>query len=141
MLMLYKALRFLGDVFLSAQDEETAENLFTVALVGFTYLDVHRARAQCMLRLGDLAKQHGDILKARDLWATAQPLFERSLQAEDLEQINARLTIGQREQLDSLDRLGNIVSPITVPTQGIHPAQGVEEERFSGAREVSPVAI
>jgi hypothetical protein len=135
--MLYKALRFLGDVFLSAQDEETAENLFTVALEGFTYMDVHHARAQCMLRLGDLAKQRGDLLKARDLWATAHPLFERSLQAQGVDQINARLTTGQREQSDSLDRLENIVAPAIAPTQDIHPARGVE--RFSGARE--PVAI
>jgi hypothetical protein len=44
-----KALQFLGDVFLAQGEEYTALNLFTVALEGFTAMDVHRSRAECML--------------------------------------------------------------------------------------------
>jgi hypothetical protein len=67
-LALNKALLFLGDVFISAKDEDTADSLFTVALEGFTYMDVHHSRAQCMLRLGDLANSREDHSKATELW-------------------------------------------------------------------------
>jgi hypothetical protein len=46
---IYKALQFLGDIFLSQSNEYTAISLFTVALEGFTQMDVHRSRAE---RLG-----------------------------------------------------------------------------------------
>jgi hypothetical protein len=49
-----KALQFLGDIFLAQADEDTAVSLFIVALEGFTFMDVHRSRAECMLRLGDM---------------------------------------------------------------------------------------
>jgi hypothetical protein len=90
-LALHKALLFSGDVFLSNKDEDTTHNLYTVALEGFTFMDVHHGRAQCMLHLGDLANERGDISKAFELWKTAQPLFELSLQAKDVAQIDSRL--------------------------------------------------
>ncbi|KAJ7797078.1 hypothetical protein B0H13DRAFT_2392348 [Mycena leptocephala] len=86
-----KALQFLGDAFLAQDDEHTAINLFTVALEGFTWMDVHRSRAECMLRLGDISKGHGDLLKAVELWTTARPLFEKSSQAKQVEKIDQRL--------------------------------------------------
>ncbi|KAJ7896649.1 hypothetical protein B0H14DRAFT_450539 [Mycena olivaceomarginata] len=79
-LQVYKALQFLGQMFLTHKDEDTAVSLFTVALVGFTYMDVHRSRAECMIRLGDISSRHGDLLKAVELWESARPLFERSCQ-------------------------------------------------------------
>ncbi|KAJ7754800.1 hypothetical protein B0H16DRAFT_1722506 [Mycena metata] len=82
-LAFYKALLFIGDLFIDV-DEVTAENLFIVALEGFTFMDVHRSRAQCMLLLGDLAQKKAEITKAVELWTTARPLFERSLQAKDV---------------------------------------------------------
>ncbi|KAJ7083755.1 hypothetical protein C8R44DRAFT_753324 [Mycena epipterygia] len=90
-LALHKALRFLGDVFLSEGDAHTAHNLFVIALEGFTYMDVHRSRADCMFRLGDIAQHRGDWVKAVDLWNKARPLFERSLQAKNVAQIDTRL--------------------------------------------------
>ncbi|KAF8137889.1 hypothetical protein K438DRAFT_1786238 [Mycena galopus ATCC 62051] len=48
-LTLHKALLFLGDMFIIHNDEHTATNLYQVALVGFTQMDVHHSRAQCML--------------------------------------------------------------------------------------------
>ncbi|KAJ7790813.1 hypothetical protein B0H13DRAFT_1936147 [Mycena leptocephala] len=51
---IFKALQSLGDIFLYQNDEHTATNLFTVALEGFIQMDVHRSRAECMLRLGDI---------------------------------------------------------------------------------------
>ncbi|KAJ7760125.1 hypothetical protein DFH07DRAFT_772009 [Mycena maculata] len=91
-LALHKALPCLGDVFLTNRDEVTARNLFSVALEGFTHMDVHRDRAECMLRLGDLAKNQGDLAMAKRFWTEAQPLFERSLQAKYVTQCDTRLT-------------------------------------------------
>jgi tetratricopeptide (TPR) repeat protein len=86
-----KALKFMGDIFLAQNDEATALNLFTVALEGFTLMDVHRSRAECMLQLGDISKGRGNMLKAVELWETARPLFEKSSQAKQVENIDERL--------------------------------------------------
>jgi hypothetical protein len=44
-----------------------------------------------MLRLGDIAKNQGDHARAGVLWMEARPLFERSLQGNDVAQVDARL--------------------------------------------------
>ncbi|KAJ7839753.1 hypothetical protein B0H13DRAFT_1911075 [Mycena leptocephala] len=88
---IHKALQFLGDTFLAQNEEHTAISLFTVALDGFTQMDVHCSRAECMLRLGDISKGEGNLLKAVELWETARPLFERSMQAKRVENIDQRL--------------------------------------------------
>ncbi|KAJ7823183.1 hypothetical protein B0H13DRAFT_2446361 [Mycena leptocephala] len=88
---IHKALQFLGDAFLAQDDEHTAINLFIFALEGFTWMDVHRSRAECMLRLGDISKGHGDLLNAVEHWETARPLFEQSSQAKQVEKIDQRL--------------------------------------------------
>ena len=84
-LALYKALLFLGDVFIASQDESTAFTLYTVALEGFKYMDVHQKQADCMLRLGDLAHTHGNTVAASIHWKTARPLFEQSSQTKEVE--------------------------------------------------------
>lgn len=86
------ALRCLADLFLANEDHETAESLLVVALLGFTYMDVHRSRADCMLRLSDIKDQQGNLAKARELWTEALPLFQRSLQTKEVAQIEARLS-------------------------------------------------
>ncbi|KAJ7697563.1 hypothetical protein B0H14DRAFT_3174402 [Mycena olivaceomarginata] len=91
-LQLYKALQFLGHIFLTPKDENTAVSLFTVALVGFTYMDVHRSRAECMIRLGDISSRRGDLLKAVELWESARPLFERSSQVKEVQCVYERLS-------------------------------------------------
>jgi tetratricopeptide (TPR) repeat protein len=88
---IFKALQFLGDIFLSQNDEQTAISLFTVALEGFTKMDVHRSRAECMLRLGNISMGHGDPLKAVEFWERAGPLFERSSQAKQVQHIDERV--------------------------------------------------
>ncbi|KAJ7452600.1 hypothetical protein FB451DRAFT_1100740 [Mycena latifolia] len=94
---LYKALQFMGDVFLRNGDDDTANNLFIVALQGFTFMDVHRSRANCMIRLGDIAQRRGDFAEAVTLWRNARPLFELSLQTNDVAQIDARLGAANQE--------------------------------------------
>jgi hypothetical protein len=87
----HKALLSLGDMFLALNDEDTATTLFIVALDGFTQMDVHRSRAECMLRLGDHAMEHDNVLKAVELWETARPLFDRSSQSKRVEHVDERL--------------------------------------------------
>jgi lipopolysaccharide biosynthesis regulator YciM len=70
-LQVYKALQYFGQIFLMQNDDDTAISMFTVALEGFTYMDVHHHRAERMLRLGDISKSRGDMLKAVELWDTA----------------------------------------------------------------------
>ncbi|KAJ7900648.1 hypothetical protein B0H14DRAFT_3752927 [Mycena olivaceomarginata] len=111
-LKVYKALQFFGDTFLHQKDEDTAITLFTVALEGFTYMDVHHSRAECMVRLGDISNRCGDLLKAVEFWNTARPLFERSSQAKEVQHIDKRLASidnnvleQQRESIAGLVRL------------------------------------
>ncbi|KAJ7859441.1 hypothetical protein B0H13DRAFT_1901465 [Mycena leptocephala] len=93
---IYKALQFLGDIFLVYDEEETAISLFTVALEAFTWMDVHHSRAECMLRLGDILKGNDDLLKAVELWEAARSLFEKSSQAKQVKNIDERLaSIGE----------------------------------------------
>ncbi|KAJ6599714.1 hypothetical protein DFH09DRAFT_1070442 [Mycena vulgaris] len=87
----YKALQFLGDAFQAEGDLDTASSLLTVALEGFTQMDIHRSRAECMHRLGDISKQKGDTMMAMKLWKTARPLFERSSQTKQIALIDERL--------------------------------------------------
>ncbi|KAF8199254.1 hypothetical protein K438DRAFT_1823327 [Mycena galopus ATCC 62051] len=91
---LHKALLFLGDAYIWNHDDDTAANLYRVALDGFTQMDVHYNQAQCMLRLGDLANKHGCTSEAIALWKAAQPLFKRSV-AKDVSQIDFRLVNGE----------------------------------------------
>ncbi|KAJ6612898.1 hypothetical protein B0H10DRAFT_1952012 [Mycena sp. CBHHK59/15] len=90
-LEIHKALQFLGDVFLAHGDEDTAVSLFIVALDGFTSMDVHHSRAECMLQLGDIHGKHSDLLRAVELWQAAKPLFEWSSQAKWVDEISERL--------------------------------------------------
>ncbi|KAF8151114.1 hypothetical protein K438DRAFT_1778887 [Mycena galopus ATCC 62051] len=129
-LALHKALLFLGDVFIS-KDEDTAQNLWIVALDGFTYMDVHRSRAQCMLRLGDLGKKRGEISTAIELWKSARPLFERSLQTKDVAQIDSRLVADEESHQGALDKLAGLCAPVQLLDQ-----LSVPNETKSGVKEV-----
>jgi tetratricopeptide (TPR) repeat protein len=130
-LALQKALLFLGDVCVSDQNEDTAHTLFTVALEGFTNMDVHCGRAQCMQSLGDLANKRGDFAKASELWKAARPLFERSLQAKDVAQIDARLANAYQKALSYLTTLHTPIGQLQqlfIPAE----AEGTEvlEDKF-----------
>ncbi|KAJ7035300.1 hypothetical protein C8F04DRAFT_1233737 [Mycena alexandri] len=111
-----KALQFLGDIFLREDDEITAISLFTLALEGFTQMDVHRNRADCMLRLGDISKKSSDLQRALEFWETARPLFERSSQAKQVQDIDERLAgIGEEvkeQHRISLTQLAELNAPV-----------------------------
>ncbi|KAJ7482614.1 hypothetical protein FB451DRAFT_1170479 [Mycena latifolia] len=90
-LEIHKALQLLGDLYLTDGDQQTGISGFTVALEGFTKMDVHHSRAECMLRLGDISELHGDLHKAVELWKTARPVFERTSQVKQVDHIDKRL--------------------------------------------------
>ncbi|KAJ7107946.1 hypothetical protein C8R44DRAFT_804463 [Mycena epipterygia] len=108
----HKALKFLGDVYMAEGDHNTALSLFTVALEGFTTMDVHRSRAECMLCLGDIASLQVDSARAAQLWATARPLFEKSSQAKQVAQVDERLAgVCIPDQLIQLSDLDACITP------------------------------
>jgi tetratricopeptide (TPR) repeat protein len=87
----YHGLRCLGDIFLAQDDDGTALSLFQVAFDGFTAMDIHRSRAVCAVRMGDIFHRLGNEQKAVELWKTARPLFVRSSQFQDAAQMNERI--------------------------------------------------
>jgi lipopolysaccharide biosynthesis regulator YciM len=97
---IHKALQILGDAYLIQGHEDTAVCLFTVALDGFTQMDVHCGRADCMLRLGDISREHGNFPKAVEHWQAARPLFERASQAKRVADIEERLAGVNQDMLD-----------------------------------------
>ncbi|KAJ7278980.1 hypothetical protein C8J57DRAFT_1573985 [Mycena rebaudengoi] len=86
-----QAFRCLGQLFAAEGDNETAISLFNVALDGFTLMDVHRWRADCMVRIADILNIRGEVMNAVELWKAARPLFERSSQMKDIIKIDAKL--------------------------------------------------
>ncbi|KAJ7032390.1 hypothetical protein C8F04DRAFT_658569 [Mycena alexandri] len=87
----HHALRCLADVFLAQGDEETALNLLNVALAGFTTIDIHRSRGECLLRIGDIFYRQGKREKAVEFWRKARPLFVCSLQTQEVAHVDERL--------------------------------------------------
>ncbi|KAJ7886832.1 hypothetical protein B0H14DRAFT_1295912 [Mycena olivaceomarginata] len=110
-LALHKALLFLGDTFIN-KDKETANNLYIVALAGFTQMDVHYSRAQCMIRLGDVANEQGQTSKATDFWKMAKSLFKQSLPAKNVAEIHARLSAVKTVDQKALLELAALNPPV-----------------------------
>ncbi|KAF7333339.1 ATPase-AAA-core domain-containing protein [Mycena venus] len=138
-----KALQFLGDIFLAQADEDTAVSLFTTALEGFTYMDVHRSRAECMLQLGDIAKEHDDQYKAVEFWDAAKPLFERSSQTKWVEVIDERLMSVGKNVLEqhrwNLACLMEINAPTGIVKQVEDDLSDIEEEDLGGVKPLMTV--
>ncbi|KAJ7848301.1 hypothetical protein B0H13DRAFT_1906830 [Mycena leptocephala] len=124
---IYKALEFFGDVFLAQGDEHTATSLFTVALDGFTKMGVHRSRAECMIRLGDISKEHGNLLKAVELWGTARPLFERSSQVKEVKHVDERLTSVSEHVLEQHRKNLARLAELSVPSTAVEEMDGMSD--------------
>jgi hypothetical protein len=99
-----KAFCCLGQIFAVEGDTETALSLFNVALDGFTFMDVHQWRADCMVRIADIWESHGEVLRALGLWKAARPLFARSSQARNVAQIDAKLATVEAATLEHNER-------------------------------------
>lgn len=141
---IHEALQFLGDLCVAQDDRNTAISLFTVALEGFTYMDVHRSKAECLLRLGDISKEDGNLLKAVELWETARPLFERSSQAGQVGHIDERLAGVSKEVLEqhrtNLACLAKLNAP-SGPLEHISEIQELEGLDVDGEKEQHVVTV
>jgi hypothetical protein len=120
----YQALKCLGDILLDQGDDETAMNVFQAVLDGSTEMDVHRRRADCMSRIGDISVRGGQPNKARDMWEAALPLFVRSSQAKDATAIERKLSQWAREDLAARSEI---------------PGPGIPH-KTSGEGEIMPIA-
>ncbi|KAF8181170.1 hypothetical protein K438DRAFT_1188402 [Mycena galopus ATCC 62051] len=142
-----KALQFLGDIFLTQADEDTAVSLFTAALKGFTYMDIHRSRAECMLRLGEISNGHGDLLKAVEFWEAARSLFERSSQSKQVEKIDERLaSVGEdmkEQHIKKLAHLAELDAPIGIAVKLEEDVSDMEdlEDDLEVKNTLDPVAM
>ncbi|KAJ7032620.1 hypothetical protein C8F04DRAFT_1235227 [Mycena alexandri] len=96
MLALHKALLFIADIFIHAGEDDTASALLVVALDGFTSMDVHRGRAECLLRLGQVSLGRKELPLAVQFWSQARPFFERASQTTKVMHIDS--TIAQVEK-------------------------------------------
>ncbi|KAJ7178249.1 hypothetical protein C8R46DRAFT_1029735 [Mycena filopes] len=118
---IHKALQFIGEIFLKDGDVVTATSLFTLALDGFTQMDVHRSRAECLLHLGDITNKNVDPSKALELWKMAKPLFERSSQTKGVADIEKRVAEMELSQQMELLKLAQLTAPVG-KVEGTHDA-------------------
>ncbi|KAJ6538371.1 hypothetical protein DFH09DRAFT_1283417 [Mycena vulgaris] len=144
----HKALQLLGDIFHTEGDQDTAVSLLTTALEGFTQMDVHRSRAECMLLLGYISKENGDMLKTAELWRTARPLFERSSQAKKVALIDKELLSLAGNGLDEHTRSLALLSEIHPLSATIETTSGslektgeTEDPGLGGEKELVPIVI
>ncbi|KAJ7848299.1 hypothetical protein B0H13DRAFT_1906827 [Mycena leptocephala] len=129
---IHKALQFLGDIFLAQNDEHTAISLFRVALDGFTQMDVHLGRAECMTRLGDISKERGNLVKAMRLWETAKPLFERSSQAKQVDCIDNRLAGVSEDVLEQHKKNLLCLAESNVPSAALEDMDDLFDNEIGG---------
>ncbi|KAJ6545890.1 hypothetical protein DFH09DRAFT_1282094 [Mycena vulgaris] len=129
----HKALQFLGDIFCTEDDQDTAVSLLTVALEGFTQMGVHHSQAECMLRLGYISKKYGHILKAAELWRTARPLFERSSQANKVALLDEDLLSIPGGVLEEHTRSLALLAEIHAPSAALKTTTGNWVEEIAGA--------
>jgi hypothetical protein len=103
--MVHQALRRLGDTLVGQGTEHTALSILAIALEGFTQMDIHQGRAECMRTIGDVYVRRGDLSKAQGMWEAARPLFERSEQKKEVVRIDERLqTLGVARKLEALPK-------------------------------------
>ncbi|KAF8160107.1 hypothetical protein K438DRAFT_1776647 [Mycena galopus ATCC 62051] len=110
-LLLHDALRCFGDVLAEQGMDDTALSIFTVALEGFTWMDVHQSKAECMQSIGDLHMRCGELSKAATFWKEARPLFEVSSQRKSVGGIDRRLAELEQHHQANLDHLSSLNVP------------------------------
>lgn len=88
-----QSLQYLGDAFLQQGDTLSALSLFRTALDEFTFMDIHRGRGDCMMRIGDILNILGQVAKANEMWKAARVLFVRSSRAQDIKQCDKCLGV------------------------------------------------
>ncbi|KAJ7926950.1 hypothetical protein B0H13DRAFT_1861715 [Mycena leptocephala] len=86
-----KVFRRLASIAVAQGDEETGLTLYEVALDGFTFMDIHRWRAECTDHIGTILERRGDIAKAAIFLREAKPLFATSLQTKNSARMETKL--------------------------------------------------
>jgi hypothetical protein len=128
MLKIHQALRCLGDVLAQQQKDNDALSILTVALEGFTWMDVHQSRGECMRTIGDVHFRHGEFSKAFTFWTEARPLFERSSQTKSIAEIDNRLAELHRHHEANLGQLAELTVP-TAPLQQLSISEKTPAKR------------
>ncbi|KAJ7454939.1 hypothetical protein B0H11DRAFT_2324377 [Mycena galericulata] len=72
------ALRLLGDIFREDGDDETSGALFEVALQEFTRMGIYRGRAECLLRLAEIAERTGKHQVRTEYLSEARRMYLKS---------------------------------------------------------------
>ncbi|KAJ7263859.1 hypothetical protein C8J57DRAFT_1626342 [Mycena rebaudengoi] len=131
-----QAFRCLGQILCAQGDNETALSLFNVALDGFTLIDVHRWRADCMVRIADILNSRGEVMKAVELWKAARPLFKRSSQMKDIIKIDEKLAEVDSAFLEEYEQQLQQPSGLDVPGSApeTYIVQDEEEEENKVAK-------
>ncbi|KAJ7788977.1 hypothetical protein B0H14DRAFT_2946316 [Mycena olivaceomarginata] len=112
-----KALRCAGDLQIE-DDEGTSLSLYLAALDTFTFMDVHRDKADCMVRIASILERHGEGRNAVNILKEASSLYERSSQKHEITKINVKLEslISILEQQEAqLQRLAELDVPVGDP--------------------------
>jgi tetratricopeptide (TPR) repeat protein len=133
-----QAFRCLGQIFSAKGDNETALSLFNVALDGFTFMDVHRWQADCMVRIADILNDCGEVMKALELWKAARPLFERSSQMKDITRIDTKLAEVDSAVLAEYEeklQLSELHVPVSAPEEA-YIVEEEEEEKLAQGNEI-----
>ncbi|KAJ7049401.1 hypothetical protein C8F01DRAFT_1265477 [Mycena amicta] len=89
--LLYRSIQCIGNATFVDGDMVAARSLFLVALDGFTQLDIHRSRGECLVKLGQIAAEAGNRVAAKEMWTTARLLLERSSQREKVLALDTNL--------------------------------------------------
>ncbi|KAJ7210100.1 hypothetical protein GGX14DRAFT_626418 [Mycena pura] len=66
-----KALKCLCQIAAAEGETSTAMSLLQVAFEGFTFMDVHQWKADCMMRMSKIYLASGDVLRAKELLEAA----------------------------------------------------------------------
>jgi hypothetical protein len=133
-LAIMKAFRCLGQISAVQGDDKTALSLFNVALDGFTFMDVHQWRADCMVRIANIRKHCGEVLRAVGLWKAARPLFARSSQDRDVARIDANLATVEASILEHYERELLKLAELNVPT-GVLTTTDLETSQVPASEE------
>ncbi|KAJ7592498.1 hypothetical protein C8J56DRAFT_885663 [Mycena floridula] len=88
------ALRKLGDIYLYRDgNETTALSVFEMVLEGYTARSIHSSQGDCMIRLAEILSRQGAVIQAKGYLVKAIPLFERSLQQDQVHLCQDRIAL------------------------------------------------
>ncbi|KAJ7067372.1 hypothetical protein C8F01DRAFT_1121086 [Mycena amicta] len=88
-----QSLRCLGDVLARQGNDVDALSVLQLALEGFTQIDVHQSRAECMRTMADIYLRRGDANQWREFLTMAMDLFKRLQQWSKVALLEERLKV------------------------------------------------